>query len=543
MPVRPYSSTALCLAAALATGSFSLAAVAQTVDLRGGDDPAGTGRTAFAPRLAQDAAPAPAARSTRADADGAAPVTVARPPDDPNAPNYGKPRPKKAKLYRPDRKTSPPLSPLVAYRGAPGQPKGLLNPTPAARDAVDPPQPAPTVAVIPSPARVRRPVVEEDPYAALGVDAGPLRLFPFVEASGGYETNPNQTTAGVRASPVLRGSGGLDLRSDFSAHSLTASLRGGYSDFPRNTQANRPDASGLVDARIDVTRDDRIDLEGRFTVATQTPGSPLLAVPGSVYLTDRPTIVSQGATLGGTHAFNRLSVGLRASVDRTEYGDATQSDGSRFRFSQDNYNDYGLIARAAYEVTPGLIPFLEVGADTRVRDNTIDFSGYARNSRGVTARAGSTFEFSRLLTGTASGGYAQRHYDDARLPDLRGPTFDAALVYTVSPLTVVTLRGATTLSETTLAGASGAISRSVGVEVAHTFFRNFTLGGIATYQLNQYQGVAVHETYTQGTLKAAYSFSREVQLIASATRQRLDSSLLGSSYTDNIFLIGVRLQR
>ncbi len=541
MPFRSFSSTAFYLAAAF-TPALCAGAAAQTLDLRGGDDPVGSGSTPFAAPPAQDAGALPAVRRPAADADEAVPPAAAA-PDDPGAPNYGRPRAKKAKLYRPNPKSSPPLAPLVPYRGAPGQPKGQLNPVAPSANAVDPARPAPTVAVIPSPARLRRPLVEDDPFAPLGVSAGPLRLFPFVEASTGYETNPNQTTTGVRASPVLRANGGVDLRSDFSTHSLTASLRGGYSDFPSNSAANRPDASGLVDGRIDVTRDDHIDVEGRFTIATQTPGSPLLAVPGSVFITDRPTIVSEGATLGGTHTFNRLSIGLRATVDRTQYGDATQSDGTEFRFSQDNYNDYGLIARAAYELTPGLIPFLEVGADTRVRDQAIDLSGYFRDSRGVTARLGSTFEFSRLLTGTASGGYAQRHYDDPRLPDLRGPTFDGALVYTFSPLTTITLRGATTLSETTLAGAAGAISRSVSLELAHIFFRNFTVGGIATYQVNQYQGVSVNETFTQGTLKAAYGFSREVQLIASAARQRLDSSLLGSSYTDNIFLVGVRLQR
>ncbi len=548
MPVRSLPSTVLarttlCLAAVLATAAFGAAVRAQTVDLRGGDDPAGGDRTPFAPRLAQAAgAPQPVLRSS-SDADRAAPALLARSPDDAGAPNYGRPRLRKAKLYRPNTRTSPPLPPLVPYRGAPGQPRGQLNPAAPPRNAVDVPQPAPTVAVIPSPARVRRPPFEDDPFAPLGVGAGPLRLFPFVEGSTGYETNPNQSSVGVKASPVLRAAGGLDVRSDFSSHSLTASLRGGYSDYPSNSIANRPDASGLVDGRIDVTRDDRIDAEGRFTVATQTPGSPLLAVPGSVFIVDRPTIVSQGATLGGTHTFNRLSLGLRATVDRTEYGDATQSDGTRYRYSQDNYNDYGLVARAAYEVTPGLIPFAEAGIDTRVRDESVDLSGYLRNSRGITGRLGSTFEFSRLLTGTASGGYAQRHYDDVRLPDLRGPTFDAALIYSFSPITVFTLRGATTLGETTLAGASGAISRNISLEVAHIFFRNFTLGGIATVQVNQYQGVSVHETFTQGTLKAAYNFSREVQLTASASRQRLDSSLVGSSFTDNIFLVGVRLQR
>ena len=204
--------------------------------------------------------------------------------------------------------------------------------------------------------RVRRdpsaPLVELDPFAPTGVNVGELRFLPFVETSTGYETNPNQVSAGIKPSPVLRAAGGLDVQSDFSNHSLTASLRGGYSEFPANSNANRPDASGVVDGRIDVTRDDQIITEARFAIATQTPGSPLLAVPNSVFIISRPLIASEGATLGAAHKFNRLTLDLRGTFDRTQYGDALQSDGTIFRYSQDNYNDYGVVARASYELTP-----------------------------------------------------------------------------------------------------------------------------------------------------------------------------------------------
>ena len=107
----------------------------------------------------------------------------------------------------------------------------------------------------------------------------------------------------------------------------------------------------------------------------------------------------------------------------------------------------------------------------------------------------------------------------------------------------MTLRAATTLSETTLGGASGAISRLVSLEIAHVFFRHFTLSGIATYQPDEYEGIPVHDTFTSFTLKGAYAFSRDVSLIASASQQNLSSSLSGSSFHDAIFLVGVRLQR
>ena len=75
------------------------------------------------------------------------------------------------------------------------------------------------------------------------------------------------------------------------------------------------------------------------------------------------------------------------------------------------------------------------------------------------------------------------------------------------------------------------------------FFRHFTVSGIAAYQPNEYQGVAVRETFTQFTLKGAYNLSREVSLVASATQQTLTSSLPGNSFRDAIFLVGLRLQR
>ncbi len=561
MRFRLYPYRALAAAASLAALAAAWPAQAQEADsgddlgLRSGFDSgfptSPSNLPATSPESQSSSAPALAPAGVEPPRTGSEldSITPPRSDDDQTGPNYGKPRKKKPNLYNPGRKlyapnpdTSPPLPALVPYRGAPGTRRALNPEPPAAPNGADQTEPGPTVAMIPSYKRVRKPIPDADPFLPTGVQVGQLRLLPFVEATTGYETNPNQVTTGVKPSPVLRAEGGLDIASDFDTHSLTGSLRGGYSDFPTNSAANRPDANGLVDGRIDVTRDDQINLEGRFSISTQTPGSPLLAVPNSVFITNRPTIVTEGATVGGAHTFSRLTLGLKGTIDRTEYGDATQSDGSTFRFSQDNYNDYGVVARASYEVTPAFSPFVEAGADTRVRDNPVDLSGYLRDSVGVLARGGAVVEFSRLLTGTISAGYADRHYADPRLGDLRGPTVDAALIYTATPLTTVKLTASTTLSETTLAGSSGAISRSVSLEVDHQLFRNFTLSGIATYQPNEYQGLVVNEAFTTFTGKATYSLSRDVQVFASASRQNLNTTL-NDGFTDYIYLTGIRLQR
>ena len=555
------------LAATLVAGASARAQDAGLGGLGAGGNLGGLpGSATDAPTLVPDRNAPPSIVAAPTDAEDVTPPTSIQNQPDPNDPNFARPRLRKGKLYSPNLKSNPPLTALVPYRtsvrplrGAAAlaarnpqrtgispnsPPSPAPNPAPAARDLLYPLLPGPTFAAIPFAARNSPPALAEtDAFAPTGVRVGDLRLLPFVEGSTGFQSNPNQVTTGVRSSAEFRIDAGTAIDSDFSNHSLTGNVRAGYSLFPSNSNANRPDVAAVLDGRIDVTRDTKINTEARLVVVTQTPGSPLLAVPNSVFITGRPLITSEGATLGASHQFGRVNLDLRGTFDRTQYGDATQSDGSIFRYSQDNYNDYGVVARASYELTPGIIPFVETAFDARVRDSDVDLSGYRRDSRGILGRVGSSFEFFGHFTGTFSAGYADRHYDDPRLPNLNGPTVDGALIYAFSPLTTVTLRASTTLSETTLAGASGAVSRLVSLEVAHVFFRHFTISGIATYQPNEYQGVPVQEAYTQFTLKGAYSFNREVQLIASASQQNLQSSLLGNGFKDSIFLVGVRLQR
>lgn len=468
------------------------------------------------------------------------------------APNYGKPRKArpvlfqmKPKLYAPP--TAVPLTPLVPYKGAPGT-RNRPYP-PAIPGGTEPVLPPPPTVALPGvrpqqPPRLRRTLIEEDdPFAPTGVDVGGFIVKPFVQGSTGYETNPNQVSTGRKPSAVLRVDGGFTAAGDVGSTALTADLRGGYSEFPSNTNANRPDASGVIDSRTDVTRDDALNGELRFTVATQTPGSPLLANPTSAVVVNRPSIVSEGGTIGETHLFGPLSVALKGTIDRTQYGDGVQSNGTIARFSYDNYNDYGIIGHVAYDMSPAIAPFVEASGDWRVRDNPVDLSGYARNSVGVTGRGGVTLSLFGSLIGNISGGYLERHYDDPRLVRLRGPTADGALTYAATRLTSVTVRASTTASETTLAGAAGALSRTVGIEVAHRLFRSFTVSGIATETINEYQGVTGTEHYGALTAKGAYSFSREVQFVASASRQTLQSTFQGQGFKDYVFLAGVRLQR
>ena len=77
-------------------------------------------------------------------------------------------------------------------------------------------------------------------------------------------------------------------------------------------------------------------------------------------------------------------------------------------------------AASVTNLTPGVKPFVEAEGDSRFHDQYIDNSGYARNSTGGYAKGGTSFEFSRLLTGEIAVGFAERNYADPRLASSHG---------------------------------------------------------------------------------------------------------------------------
>jgi hypothetical protein len=566
VPVCPKDR--LLMAAAMIFAAASVSARAQSLDLRGTDDDSlpqiatqgqssddnAAGGTGAQPGSGTNSdtnadntanSPNGGTSSTGDQSNGLAPQDA---PPSPGAvgplTNYGRPKPKRPKLYQlpnlnKEKPTGfPPLPGLTVYQTAP---KNLKS------DQAQPgsytANPPPTFAVLPSLPLPPKPKVEENPYDPLGIDVGSLRLFPYVEGDTGYDSNPNRLADEVVGSTYIHGETGLKVQSQWSQHSFSADLRGGYWDYFSVPLANRPDVAGTIDGRIDVTKETKINLETRFGLTTQQPGSPLLAIPGSVFITNRPLVETVGQTVGVSQDINRLNLDLKGTFDRIVFGDATQSNGTELLLSQNTYNTYGVTGRASYEVTPGVIPFLEMRGDERRYDDSLDVDGFARNSDGLAGKIGSKFELTRLLTGEISAGYADRVYADPRLPHLQAPTVDGSLIYTATPLTTVTLTAATDLSETTVPFASGAVSRIFTGKVSHALLRNLTLVGNASYQINQYEGAPITEQLYSVGLGLEYHLTRSIVVVGNFTHERLSSNSIGDEYTDDRFMVGLKLQR
>ncbi|MGA7073601.1 outer membrane beta-barrel protein [Bradyrhizobium sp.] len=440
---------------------------------------------------------------------------------------------------------------------APAADKGSTNPNgrvrispPPSMTANRPPMP-PSMAGTLDGQPPRKPLpVDTDPFGAVGDYAGSFLIKSAVELRGGYDTNPGRTTTPQGSAFWVVAPEFLAV-SNWDRHALVADLRGSFTGYGNSlpplvdgaissapTNIDRPDFTGHIDGRVDVTDFTHITSELRLRVATDNPGSPNIAAGLAKY----PVYATFGSTVGLDQQFNRLDVAAGATFDRTVYQDSTLTDGTIASNADRAFNQYGGVGRVSYELTPAIKPFVEAEADSRFHDQYIDNSGYARNSTGGYAKGGTSFEFSRLLTGEIAVGFAERNYADPRLGQLSGLLTSSSLIWTATPLTTAKFNSTTSIDETVLPGVSGVLTHTYTFEVDHDLRRWLTAVGKFTYGTYDYQGDGRSDkTYSvEGDL--IYKMTRNLWITGTLRRDILDSNAPLASSASTVVMLGVRVQ-
>ena len=383
----------------------------------------------------------------------------------------------------------------------------------------------------------RRPPAQDDPFEPVGFHVGSFLLRPAIEAVGGYDSNPARTPGGKGSWFGIAG-GELQVRSEWQRHDFRADIRGNYTTFESQSSLDRPFLDARAKARIDVIDQTKLELDGRYVVSTDNPGSPDLPAD----LAKLPIFTNSGATAGLVQSFNRFEMALKATYDHFDYQRSKLADGTTVSNADRNYDQYGGLVRASYELFPGVRPFAEVYVDHRSHELEFDRFGQQRDSDGAAFKVGGVFDLARTLTGEAAIGYLTRRYDDPSLEDVRGMLADAALIWSASALTTVTLKAATTADESTLPGVSGVLRRDASVQLDHAWRRWLVSTLKFNYGTDDYHGSPREDDRYTASAVLTYKLSRFAEIKGEFRREWLRSNDPGNDYEVNIGLIGMRWQ-
>jgi len=235
----------------------------------------------------------------------------------------------------------------------------------------------------------------------------------------------------------------------------------------------------------------------------------------------------------------------------TRWGLRLNSESNHFRYDntatstglvnqQDrNRDEHYLSATGSYEIQPAYDAFLRIGYNRRKYDNVPDDEGFNRNSEGWAGVLGARIDLTGVLFGDVFAGYIQQRYEDDAFGDVDGPQVGAALFWNPTGLTSLSFRASRAIQETTLAGASGFWSTTLGAGIDHELRRNILLNGQLTFATNEYNGISRDDELARIGIGGTYLINRHWRASANYSFDRRDSNQAGASFDKNLVILRI----
>lgn len=361
--------------------------------------------------------------------------------------------------------------------------------------------------------RPRLPVASTD---TPGIRLGSFILRPSLTTSIGNETtkSPGSSVSRSFGQAELKGT----LTSDWSLHQLTITGDGTYQRNIAGTGQTDPSLTIGADLRLDLPSESVAHLTGGYALTRESATDPN-AVLGAI---DQSAV--QTLSAGGSIERNfGLLRGLAAlDLSRTTYGDVTLSDGSKSSLEDRNRNAGNLRLRVGYELSPALIPFLEVSAGRTIFDDDADALGYRRNATSYAGKGGVQVDLGEKLKGELGLGYERVTLADARLAAIDAVVLDAAASWSPRRGTDITAGLATSVEPSFVAGQSGYINRTLTVAVNQEIVANLSarLNGGMTWRNYRPDNSAASEVISTAGAGLTYGINRYLDLTGDVSWER-----------------------
>jgi hypothetical protein len=376
-------------------------------------------------------------------------------------------------------------------------------------------------------------------FQPVGWRVGDFFWFPRGELDASYNSN-------IFASPtpisdlIWALQPGFDLLSNFPRNALN--LHGGATSqfYTVHPAQNTQDGFVNVDGRLDITAGS--SLYGSAQAAHQhlafgTPNSP-----GSI--AQPVTYNDYVARLGYAQGGRRLSYGADLAVNSTQYNGVPLVGGGILPQSSQNTIISEAALRAGYEVMPDYLGYIRTAADLYDYPRTTP-GGVRFNSTVYRVNLGLRILPRHIIYGEIYTGYLVQNFALPSLGSASAPDVGGRLVWDVTRLTTLTFTGLRTfIPGNPSIGTVGAgyLASVFTVTGDHELLRDLLLSISAGYENDSFQGTVRTDNVLNAGAGVRYLINRNFFLGGTYSFQRRDSTLAGSSYTQNVLQLRLGTQ-
>jgi hypothetical protein len=229
---------------------------------------------------------------------------------------------------------------------------------------------------------------------------------------------------------------------------------------------------------------------GNFKASQDDPGGPDYASNVAA----APVVLSGDGEIGASRDLGAFNLAVRGSAGREVYGETVYDDNSTSDNTFQNTTAYGVGARLGYELTPGLVAFIDTEADYLAYDVASPSLLVKLDNVTYAGRAGLNARFNETLELEGSLGLGYTDLIDETLGDFSAVLYGARAVF--KPDETLTLTGAltTTISQPgTTSGATAKLTYAASGQVEYLVNPWLKLRADAQWSQAHYQGIDSEE--------------------------------------------------
>ncbi|MEM9288874.1 MAG: outer membrane beta-barrel protein [Pseudomonadota bacterium] len=370
-------------------------------------------------------------------------------------------------------------------------------------------------------------------FDPIGIRAGSFDVYPKLQAVAEYNSNVFARAEDVRADAVLTIRPEIEANSTWSVHRLDFSAFIESSFYPSIDDEGHTDVGLRTSGAYEISGATVLSAEAGYAYIHEDRGDI-----DTAFTVDGPIGLDRiDASLGLTHRFNKLQVGIRGGYDRFNYDDGLLADATvvdqdfrdRTQMSAQATARYALSPEFGFYVSAG---YKDVDNDfSRSSGDFIEGLDLERDFDEINTDAGIAVEITDVLYATLGVGYFTARFDDPLFDNENGLRVRGDLLWNISSITTIRADVARETQAASSPIAPIRVNTSIDLGVDHELLYNLILTADARYQIRDFDPIDRTDDEYRFGLSGLYLLSNLARVRFAYVFERRDSPIAVFDYT------------